>query len=85
MSNPQAHCPACHRQFGGQSGFTAHQVVVCDACHSGAPCRLGYHTGGNARIVCRDPAELGQVLDAGGVWRRPMTHKPFLREGPLPS
>jgi hypothetical protein len=49
-------CALCAAVFGTLTGFDAHQVRDYDA---------------TPPITCRDPAEMGYVLDAKGIWRTP--------------
>jgi hypothetical protein len=51
------HCGACHETFAALKIFDRHQSVT-----------YGERT---ARVVCKDPAKIGLVLDAWGTWRTP--------------
>ena len=52
-----AHCAACHKTFGGVSGFDKHRAGSKDKTR-----RAG---------ECSDPAEIGLVLNAHGTWVTP--------------
>lgn len=59
----QCHCPTCHRQFGGITGFDAHRVT------NGRGERMCLNP---ARAQRRDGAPMFEASDEtfGTVWRR---------------
>jgi hypothetical protein len=57
MRGTTCHCAGCHNTFGSLKLFDGHQSVT-----------YGKTVG---RVVCKDPAKQGFVLDAWGTWRTP--------------
>lgn len=55
---PISECAPCGRAFTSLTGFDRHQE---------------YRFGTATPVVCRDPAGLGMIQDAGGRWHFPAT------------